>query len=417
MTPTPRPLPAEERKALADVRARYQLDLLLHVSRVLALQDELDAAKGLPALIVPAIGDWCAVDLVEGDGLRRVASHHVDPGLEEQEAILREQHPGWVAGPAEVARSLTATLVFDIRSHPEPDNPHAVLAALGLVSVAMVPIRTPDRVLGVLTIATGADRRGPRPSDVAAFEELASRVAYAIERAELREVVLAASQQTAELEAAHRLAHDFGNLLTRIVGYAELAERRLLTGDLPTAELAEIKAAGEAAVRLTRAHAAGDQRWGGHRAGLSDAGEVAAELEPELRALAGPSQLRIVALGPAPVPLDSSDMAHILRNLVANAGDATDERTGAGTVEVSTGPADGQPDRTELRVVDDGVGMDEPHLAACRTDGFTTRAGRGGSGRGLTMVQGLVDDAGGELHIESGPGAGTTVTVLLPHPA
>jgi signal transduction histidine kinase len=419
------PLPEPVRRELDDRRAREQLDLLLVVSRVLAQHDAQDPAQDLPALIVPAVGDWCSVDLFDGDDLRRVAAHHVDPARLADEATLRAHHPGWRAGPAEVGRTGEATLVFDVRASPDadpdarPDRDHLfVLAGLGMVSVAMVPIRTPERVLGVLTVATGPDRRGPRPSDVAAFEELANRVAFALERAEVMDSLVAARGQAAELEAARRIAHDFGNLLTRIIGYTELAERRLLTGELAYEEVAEIRAAAEEAVRLTRALPPADVS--GDRSDVppeTDACAEVAALEPTLRALAGGHSLRVVAHGPAPVAMDPSAVRPVRRNLVANAGHALDEQGGPGTVEVATGPVEGRPDRTAIQVTDDGVGMTPDVLAACRADGFTTRAERGGTGHGLTMVEWLVDHAGGELHVASQLGRGTTITVLLPRPA
>ena len=418
MDQTPEARSEDDRRALDDLRARDQLDVLLLVSKVLSQHDEQDPAQDLPALIVPAVGDWCSVDLVDGDDLRRVAAHHVDAEQAVREVALREQHPRWHEGPAEVIRTGAPSLEFDVRQRLGEDRAdhHAVLAGIDMVSVAMVPIRTPDRVLGVLTVATGADRRGPRPSDMAAFRELANRLAFALERVEVQDALLAARRQAAELEGARRIAHDFGNLLTRIVGYTELAERRALAGELPTEEIGEIRAAAAEAVRLTRAPTttAPDDD---DRGGSSDAGELAARLEPTLRALAGRDRLRIVAVGPAPVAIDVRSLQHVLRNLVANAGHAADEG-GAGTVvEVSTGPADGRPGFTAIRVVDHGIGMAPEVLAACRADGYTTRSHSGGTGHGLTMVDWLVAGAGGELHIASEEGVGTTVTVLLPHPS
>jgi signal transduction histidine kinase len=282
-----------------------------------------------------------------------------------------------------------------------------------MVSAAMVPIRTSDRVLGVLTVATGPDRRGPRPSDVAAYEELGRRVAFAIERIEVQEALLAARQQAAELEGARRIAHDFGNLLTRMVGYAELAERRLLAGETPLDDIGEIRAAAEAAVRLTRAPTPVP---GDPRGAVADAVAVITEVEATLRVLAAGQRLHISTTGPAPVALPPDGVEHIVRNLVANAAHAIAEGPGTGTIAVSVGPAPGRPGCTTISVADDGVGMDPHVLEACRADGYTTRAGHGGTGRGLTMVGWLVGQTGGELLIDSHPGTGTTVTAVLPHP-
>ena len=108
------------------------------------------------------------------------------------------------------------------------------------------------------------------------------------------------------------------------------------------------------------------------------------------------------------LPLDPSVVRAIVYNLLSNAiqacgkGDAvnlyvhlTDDRR-----------------QLELVVVDDGPGMTAEVLEHCTELFYTTR--RNGSGIGLALVRGAVDEVGGELRIESVPGFGTCVTVLVP---
>jgi CheY-like chemotaxis protein len=58
--------------------------------------------------------------------------------------------------------------------------------------------------------------------------------------------------------------------------------------------------------------------------------------------------------------------------------------------------------------------MDPPTLARACEPFFTTKAFGAGSGLGLSMVYGFARQSGGDLHIASAPGSGTTVTLLLP---
>jgi signal transduction histidine kinase len=66
----------------------------------------------------------------------------------------------------------------------------------------------------------------------------------------------------------------------------------------------------------------------------------------------------------------------------------------------------------ELQVRDDGVGMPPEVLNRAGTPFFTTRTD--GTGLGLAQCQRLIGTAGGRFRIESEPGVGTTVTIVLP---
>jgi signal transduction histidine kinase len=66
----------------------------------------------------------------------------------------------------------------------------------------------------------------------------------------------------------------------------------------------------------------------------------------------------------------------------------------------------------ELKIRDEGVGMSADVLKRVGTPWFTTR--KEGTGLGIANCQRLVGSAGGRLRIESEPGVGTTVTILLP---
>ena len=68
----------------------------------------------------------------------------------------------------------------------------------------------------------------------------------------------------------------------------------------------------------------------------------------------------------------------------------------------------------EVSVTDTGLGMDEETLAKAFEPFFTTKGVGEGSGLGLSMVMGFSRQSGGDVRIQSQPGKGTTVSIMLP---
>lgn len=117
----------------------------------------------------------------------------------------------------------------------------------------------------------------------------------------------------------------------------------------------------------------------------------------------GPSNLPRVQMSP-------TELTQVLINLVQNGAQAVAARgTPSGKVSIL---ARAESNMLELCVRDDGVGMPPEVLGRVGTPFFTTRAE--GTGLGLAQCQRLIGSAGGRFRIESEPGIGTTVTIVLP---
>jgi signal transduction histidine kinase len=121
----------------------------------------------------------------------------------------------------------------------------------------------------------------------------------------------------------------------------------------------------------------------------------------------------VAAAPDAPAILaDPVALRRILDNLLRNSREALGAAGGAIAVAVARGEDPDLGPRCVLTVRDNGIGMSAEVLARISQDFFTTKTG--GTGLGLSIVRRLAGDAGGRLHIESRPGAGTTVTVTFP---
>jgi signal transduction histidine kinase len=116
-----------------------------------------------------------------------------------------------------------------------------------------------------------------------------------------------------------------------------------------------------------------------------------------------PNELPHVRMSPV-------SLTQVLCNLLANAAHAVAAR-GLVNGQVSVA-ARVRPDELELRVTDQGVGMPPEILKRVGTMFFTTKPE--GQGLGLAQCQRLIGSAGGRLQIDSEPGVGTTVTIILP---
>jgi signal transduction histidine kinase/CheY-like chemotaxis protein len=229
-------------------------------------------------------------------------------------------------------------------------------------------------------------------------------------------------RQSQKLEAvgllAGGVAHDFDNALAAIIITAELAKRRPPVGDIES-HLDSILRVARSANGLTRQLLVFSRQ----EPATSVVVDVAARIEEVLSFLDAALGERIrLELDLRPVPrvrMDPGRLDQVMVNLAINARDAMPL---GGTLSVSTHDVtvtDLAPGLTagryvELRVTDTGEGMSRAVVERAFEPFFTTKAAPSGTGLGLATVYGIVQSAHGEVTIESAPGEGTSVRVLLP---
>lgn len=210
-------------------------------------------------------------------------------------------------------------------------------------------------------------------------------------------------------QLAGSIAHDFNNVLTTILGYAQVLVSNLPPGD-DRDDARELSAAAERAAVLTRRLLAYVRRQP-REVGVLPLVEAVHALAPMLRRLMVNSRHRLHLDLPRNelfVRLDRSEMEQALVNLVINARDALGD---SGNIRVWL-QAVGS--KVELGVEDDGAGMPESVKRKAFDPFFTTKPPGSGTGLGLTSVQRLVNESDGRVTLESEVGRGTRVRILLP---
>ncbi|MBK7949910.1 MAG: hypothetical protein IPK00_14445 [Deltaproteobacteria bacterium] len=287
---------------------------------------------------------------------------------------------------------------------------------------------------------------GPAEDD-ALLEAVAGLLAGYLERDRLERELLALRTTRSRVERLAQLgrvasssAHDFNNVLTAILGYADLLELELepasgavgRAGERALAargrqELEEIRlAAARGAVLVEEVLGFSRERPSGETE--LDLAQSVARLDPMLQRVAGARialEVRCEA-GLPPVRLDGDRFERVLVNLVANARHAievarvaepgrVDGRIGI-CVERARDARGPESDGDALRLVvrDDGCGMSPDVKRRIFEPFFTTRSALGGTGIGLADAADFARRAGGRIEVESGEGEGTAIALVLP---
>jgi PAS domain S-box-containing protein len=248
---------------------------------------------------------------------------------------------------------------------------------------------------------------------------------------EEREKLQAQLNHAQKMESVGRLAggvaHDFNNMLSVILGYAELSMKRIASTEPIYKDLQAIHTAGRRSADITRQLLAfaRKQTIAPKVLDLNDTVEAMLKM---LRRLIG-EDIDLAWLPEAglwPVHLDPSQMDQLLVNLCVNARDAI---AGQGKITIETEMATFDQaycaehagfvlgDFVLLAVSDDGCGIDKEIMDKVFDPFFTTKEAGQGTGLGLATVYGIVKQNNGFINVYSEPGQGTTFKIYLPRHA
>ncbi|MFZ5759446.1 MAG: PAS domain-containing protein [Thermodesulfobacteriota bacterium] len=221
------------------------------------------------------------------------------------------------------------------------------------------------------------------------------------------------------------IAHDFNNILSAIIGYAELTELEVEEGSRAASHVAQVIQAAQRASGLVRQILTFSRKGAPRRERLQPS-LIVKEALKLLRASL-PATLEIeedIDRDSGLIVADPVQLHQIIVNLCTNALHAMEEETGVVTVrlarrELGADELVGHPGVApgpfvELVVSDSGCGMDNQTLSRIFDPYFTTKPIGKGTGLGLAVVHGAVENCGGMITVESAPGKGSTFHVFFP---
>jgi signal transduction histidine kinase len=281
-------------------------------------------------------------------------------------------------------------------------------------------------------IATGnfshrieASSANAMPALVEEFNKMSLRLGEAEQHRQEMETQL---RQAQKMEAVGRLAggvaHDYNNMTSVIMGYAELALERIDTGDPLHGDLMEIREAARRSMELTRQLLA-FARCQSIAPVVLDINQAVKSMLTMMQRLIGEDIELVWRPGETvwPIQIDPTQIDQILANLCVNARDAI---SGVGTVIIETANTEFDEDYCtinrgfvpgqfiQLTISDDGAGMDRATLGRIFEPFFSTKAIGRGTGLGLATVYGIVKQNNGFVNVYSELGRGTTLKIYLP---
>jgi len=374
------------------------------------------------------MGVWADDDLRQSEGRFRSVLENVATvavygyaanGVVHYWNVAAETLFGYAAHEA-VGRNLLDLIV----SPEDRGRAESVWARVGrgeTVPAGEVELRHRDgHVLPVLS-STVAARIPGRPIELFSLDVDLSRIRQA-----QRDLLATHAQlvQAQKMEAVGQLAagiaHDFNNLLTLIIGNCET----LLAREPGDEAVTEAMAAAHRAVDLTK-QLLRFSRKELVRPRVLDLNQVLVEADSMLTRLLGERVRLMLSRAPSlwRVSADAGHLSQVIVNLAVNARDAMPD---GGTLMVETSNVAVSADApwaalevppgeyAVLSVTDSGIGIPEDALPRLFEPFFTTKGAGQGTGLGLSVVHGIVKQAGGTITVESLPGQGSTFRVFLP---
>mgnify|MGYP002629363512 CR=1 FL=1 len=412
-----------------------------------------DSPRQLRALVTPvwrtAMSDVHPVPLNDFNGMaaivfdtRRLADVYLEPALADLAADdivvgFGVADVGIVMGPSIQGVRLSAN---DVHDHPEQQGVMEIDDADGrrLHAWARFPANGESWIVAASSsysrAASGIQR--PAAGQLALTSVLLIAVPVAgwlLARRERRaqedqrrlERELAGAQKIEAIgKLAGGVAHDFNNMLTAILGYASLIQEDAPVGSALRDQAGQIRQAADNAAVLTQKLLAFSRRQM-LQANQFDFALMLDQIKAAIqRAIGDRATLTLDAEPGLWILLaDSEQVQQALVDLALNANDAMPdggavsitarnlpwpERAPRAGVDVRAG------DYVCIAVTDTGRGMDDATKARIFEPFFTTKRSGAGTGLGLATVYGFVKQCGGYVTVQSEPGSGTTMELLLP---
>ncbi|HEX9129978.1 MAG TPA: PAS domain S-box protein [Gemmatimonadaceae bacterium] len=414
----------QEQAARAEAEnSQKRASLLAEASRVLSASfDYQTTLAALVRLAVPALADYCALDIVEAeDTFERIGEAHVDPAKSQllrevarfPKSALTARHPlmrVMATGAPVLEADITPAF---IRASFAEAGQRRVVEALEPRSLICVPLVTSGKPLGALTLVTSGSGRRYDIADLSLAADLARRAAIVVEHARLFHEAQQATRARDDVLAV--VAHDLRNPLNTVT----MAVSLMLETTPPerVEERRQVEIVRRAADRMNRMiqDLLDVKRM--------ESGRLTTDLKPELpatlindtidmlRPLAAGSTIRLEADiedDLPPVLADAARVQQVLSNLVGNAVKFTPR---SGRITVCAEHIDGE---VRFGVIDTGPGIPAEQLPHIFGRFWQAKSDHRGIGLGLAIAKGIVEAHNGRIWVESHVGLGSTFYFTLP---
>ncbi|MGB5961094.1 MAG: response regulator [Coleofasciculaceae cyanobacterium] len=462
---TDRKLAEQEReKLIAEQAGRREAEaqgqksaFLAQASRELASSLDYEATfTKVAGLAVPFLADWCMVDILQEQVITRVAIAHQEASKQQLGWELNRRYPAkidhnqGVARVLQTGKSKLSALITDthLQEFAQNDEHLQLLHELGLKSAMFVPLLARGQILGAITLLSTESERCYNEADLALVEDLAQRVAIAVDNARLYQETQSA-QQIAELaytaerqaraeseaalntaEAANRikdeflatLSHELRTPLNAMLGWTQLLRTRKMDAEKMGRGLETIDRNTRALSKLIEDILDVSRIMTGKLHIAAQPCDLHGVIEMALDAVRPAAEAKkmqlLVNTSALTIWADYNRLQQVVLNLLSNAIKFTPN---GGQVEVclQTVAVNGTSTYAQIQVKDTGKGISPEFLPYVferfRQENNSTTRNYGGLGLGLALVRYLVELHGGIVKADSpGDGLGSTFTVELP---
>jgi len=301
--------------------------------------------------------------------------------------------------------------------------PRNLCNTLGFQSVALIPLKADEQILGLLHLGDSRPHCFSREM-IHFFEGLGTSIGIALAKNRVEEQLHQAMKMEAIGRLAGGVAHDFNNALTPILAVSGLLLNDLSPHDPMHEDIREIQDAADRCARLTRQLLAFGRRQP-MRLTCLNLNTIVSRMKKMLSRIIGEDIELVKFLDPklGNTMADEGKIEQIIANLTVNARDAM-PHGGKLTIEtqnvtITKECAAGNAFRASgpfvmLALSDTGEGMDEETRAHIFDPFFTTKENGKGTGLGLSIVYGIVKQSQGNIWTYSEPGKGTSFKIYLP---
>ncbi|HYD00478.1 MAG TPA: ATP-binding protein [Phycisphaerales bacterium] len=292
---------------------------------------------------------------------------------------------------------------------------------MAIRSAMCVPVRSAGRTFGAIYADSSIGAGAFNADQLALMTAIGQQTGLALSHLELLSQKLQTERLAAIGQTVASLSHSIKNILQGLRGGADVVEMGLRKDDLKVSRggWPILKRNLDRIIALTLNMLA----YSRPRTLDVELTKVQPLLDDCASLLADQCKLRGVALivdvdpDTPPVPIDAAQVHQALMNLMSNAVEAVEAKTGVVTVRAKFLPEDpGRPaGRGQLRIdiIDNGPGI-QPELQRRVFEPFFTTKGLRGTGLGLAVTSRIVESHNGKVLLSTVPGKGATFSVVLP---